>query len=120
MKRRSFLSGATVLAGAALAPGLIHAADESPLIYLSPLKSNGELSRCQAEVWFVGATDNMFVVTDVSAWRAQAIRQGLSRTQVWVGDVGLWERSGGRYKNLPSVQAQGSLVDDAVIHATSA
>lgn len=118
MKRRSFLRGATVLAGAAVVPGLIYAADKSPLIYLSPLQSNGELSRCQGEVWFVAADDNMFVVTDTSAWRAQAIRQGLSRTQIWVGDVGLWQRSNGRYKNLPSMQAEGSLVDDAVTHAS--
>lgn len=118
MKRRSFLQGATVLAGAAAAPGLIRAASESPLIYLSPLQTNGELSRCQGEVWFVGRAGDMFVVTDTSAWRAQAIRQGLSRTQVWVGDVGLWQRSNGRYKNLPSLQAQGSLIDDAVVHAT--
>ena len=59
----------------------------------------------------------MYVVTDTRAWRAQAIRVGLTRTQVWVGDVGLWQRSNGRYRNLPSLTAAGSQIDDAITHA---
>ncbi len=117
MQRRTFLrNSGLLLAGTAL-PWTALAADESELIYLSPLKSNGDLSSCQAEVWYVQDGSNMYVVTASSAWRARAIAQGLSRTQVWVGDVGPWQRSGGSYKNLPAMQANGSRVEDAAEHA---
>ncbi len=83
----------------------------SKLIYLSPLKSNGELSRCQAEIWFVEQDGDMYVCTDTVSWRAQAPQKGLSRTQVWVGDVGVWTRSRGKYLELPSLEAEASIVD---------
>ena len=114
--RRRVLQAGGVLALGALAPWRAQAA-ESHLIYLSPLKSDGSLSRCQAEVWYVQSEEDMYVVTDSSAWRAQAPTRGLTRTQVWVGDVGVWSRSGGKYKDLPSVTAEAQLVADPVAHA---
>ena len=117
MERRTFLkTGGLLLAGAAL-PGALQAAAESHLIYLSPLKSNGQLSRCQAEVWFVQDGADMYVVTANNAWRARAIAQGLQQTQVWVGDVGQWQSSDGRYKNLPNMTASGEQIDDVQTHA---
>ena len=121
MKRRTFLQHSGVVAATVLtAPWLsavAQAASESAVIYLSPLKTNGALSQCQAEVWYVQDEANMFVVTASNAWRARAVRQGLSKTQVWVGDVGQWQNSDGRYKSLPAMSAQASIEDDPVEHA---
>lgn len=90
---------------------------ESPLLYLSPLRSNGALSRCQAEVWFQALPGAAVVVTRSDAWRARAIRQGLTATQLWIGDVGLWRRSNGSYRSLPSARATGTTVEDAAEQA---
>jgi len=114
MKRRSFVRNSSLLLAGAALPWTAHGESESHLIYISPFKSDGALSRCQAEVWYVQDGADMYVVTASNAWRARAISRGLQRTQVWVGDVGQWQRSGGRYKNLPALQASGSRIDDAV------
>ena len=117
MQRRTFMRQSALLAAGALLPGIGQAAQQSPLIYISPFKSNGALSRCQAEVWFVQDNQQFYVVTAQDAWRAEAVRQGLTQTQIWVGDVGQWQRSDGRYKQLPKLQAQAELVQDASAHA---
>ncbi len=118
MQRREFLIGTGATALLAGASGLALAAEkESEWIYLSPFKSDGSLSRCQAEVWFVGDEGNFYVVTAADAWRAEAPRRGLTRTQVWVGMAGMWQRSDGAYLKLPSLQAQASLVGNAGEHA---
>ena len=122
MRRRSLLkAGATlpVLAALPVLPTLSLAAGDagSPLIYLSPLQSDGSLSRCQAEVWFIGDQGNYYVVTAADAWRAKAIAQGLTQTQVWVGDVGAWQSADGKWRDLPSAMTQASLEADAVAHA---
>lgn len=121
LNRRQLLSRlagvvtATSCAGVVL-PGLLSqraiAADhqESQLIYLSPIKSNGALSSCQAEVWYVQHNSAMYVVTAADAWRTRAIAMGLTKTRIWVGDVGMWQSSEGRYKALPSLTASASNV----------
>lgn len=121
MHRRNFIkSTGTLLTTLAVAPFIARnaqAAEESALVYLSPIKSNGALSSCQAEVWFVRDGRDIIVVTDAETWRAQAVRQGLSRTQVWEGDVGQWQSSDGKYKQLPASIAMASFEEDAVVHA---
>ena len=118
VRRRDLLKAAPALG---LIPLLANAqataAAESPLIYLSPVKSDGNLSRCQAEIWFVGDGDDFCVVTANDAWRAEAIGQGLTQAKVWVGDVGQWQSSRGKYKDLPSVMTTASVVEDPVEHA---
>lgn len=119
MQRRTFIRNSSVLlAGAALPWSAFGAGQaESPLIYISPYKTNGDLSRCQAEVWYAQDGADMYVVTASNAWRARAISAGLQRTKIWVGDVGPWQRSGGGYKNLPALQANGAQINDAAQHA---
>ncbi len=119
MNRRQFVSTtAQGLAGMLVVAGLpLRAEDEPALIYLSPIKSNGALSKCQAEVWYVQDGADQVVVTGANAWRAQAITQGLSRTQIWVGDVGQWQSSGGAYLKLPSHFANGQVIADALEQA---
>ena len=115
MKRRTFVQTTLALPVLSALPAI--AAEESDLIYLSPVKSDGTLSRCQAEVWYAGDGGNFYVVTAADAWRAKAVGLGLTDTKVWIGDVGQWQRSRGKYLELPSVQARASLVTDAVEHA---
>ena len=86
---------------------------ESPLIYLTPLKTSGAESRCQAEIWFALHEGSMCLITLSDAWRTEAIRRGLNRARIWVGDVGNWKRAGGRYRNLPVVEATASIETDA-------
>lgn len=113
----SGLNRRTLIKAAALTPfaGALGTASASPsgsaLVYISPIKSNGNLSKCQAEVWFVSDGQDYFVVCQASAWRARAVRAGLD-AQLWLGDVGVWTRSGGRYKELPSVVASTNFVED--------
>ena len=85
---------------------------ESPLIYLTPLQSSGAESRCQAEIWFAWHAGAMYVVTRADAWRTEAIRAGLDRARVWVGDVGNWRRADGRYRDLPAVETTASIETD--------
>lgn len=128
MKRRDLLkasaaSSLLALPGLTL-PGLMRAAenpqeptglpftiDESALIYLTPLHRDGSESRCQAEVWFVHQGGEVMVVTASDAWRARAIKGGLSAARVWIGDVGVWN-SDARYKALPSVEMTGDTITD--------
>lgn len=123
-RRRTVATGLALLATGYLGPfaprgraqPLERAMAESDLIYLTPLKSDGSESRCQAEVWFASYDADLYVVTSSQAWRAQAVTQGLTRTRVWVGDVGVWSDSGGRYRALPRVEAQASIVVEAGVH----
>ncbi|MCB1686833.1 MAG: hypothetical protein R3E82_08895 [Pseudomonadales bacterium] len=126
-RRRMILSTGLGLAGSTLAPGVLAAAstaaprlpseaDESDLIYLSPVRTDGSLSRCQAEVWFIREGDDLYVVTAADAWRARAVELGLTRTKVWLGDVGVWADNPG-YQQLPQRDMTASLVSDAGVHA---
>ena len=122
----------TILAGIALAPAFplltraawageaataADALDSSPLVYLTPLKSNGEESRCKAEIWFAHDAGHVYVVTPPDAWRAEAVRQGLARARLWVGDFGVWTRSNGAFRQAPEHMATASIETDAAVHA---
>ena len=126
MKRRSFLGagaafGLTAATGGLLASFSLAAKAESTeaklaltnsnLVYLSPVKSNGKLSSCQAEVWYTMVGPDVYVCTATSSWRSQAPRAGLATTKLWVGDLGVWTRVD--YQSLPSIMATGSVVDDS-------
>jgi hypothetical protein len=86
--------------------------EESELIYVTPIRSNGALSRCQAEVWFVHHESALYVVTAADAWRARAISGGLTGARIWVGDVGAWGDSKGAYRQLPQIDAVASQITD--------
>lgn len=119
MDRRTLLQRGSVLAGGVGLGtfGSAHAAEESPLIYLAAVLSDGSLSRCQAEVWYVKQDGAYFVVTQHDAWRADAVRRGLTNTQIWEGDAGLWQSSD-RYLKLPKFTAEGALTEDTALHAS--
>jgi hypothetical protein len=115
MRRRAFLTAAaaTPFLGFSLAgraDTLRSALTESDLIYLSPLKSNGDLSRCQAEVWYVMQGADALVCTSADSWRATAPAAGLTRTRLWAADEGVWRN--GRYRTLPSAMVDASIESD--------
>ncbi len=85
----------------------------SRLIYMTPIKSDGAESTCKGEVWFMYDGDSqIFVVTQYEAWRANAIRQGLTSARIWVGEFGIWTRAGDSYRSAPELMLEGSIEDD--------
>ena len=85
---------------------------DSSLIYLTPIKSDGQESKCQAEVWFAHDGVDMYVCTGVKTWRARAASKGLNRARVWVGELGEWKGTNGKYKTLPQLDAEATVVID--------
>ena len=84
----------------------------SKLIYLTPIKSDGEESKCQGEVWFVYIDSKIYVTTATDAWRAEAIRKDLKDARIWIGDYGVWTRAEEEYKEGPELMIEGSIYDD--------
>ena len=116
MQRRAFLQAGLASVTLAAIPTSLRASEaniallESNLIYLSPYQSDGSLSRCQAEVWYAMLGADVFVVTASESWRAQAPLKGLTRTKLWVGDLGVWK--GVDYESLPTVVAEAKVETD--------
>ncbi len=88
----------------------------SRLIYLTPIKSDGEESKCKAEIWFGFHNDEIYVVTPTTAWRSEAIRKKLTSTRIWVGDFGNWRRANEKFREAPELMATGSIVEDEEVH----
>ena len=86
--------------------------ESSPFAYISPFKSNKQLSRCQAEVWYVSYQGHIHVCSDSKSWRVRALSQGLDRARIWLGDVGEWLHSNEAYKSLPAFHAKAEIVSD--------
>ena len=117
MLRRDFLVNGLTAIGALSLPFAVQAKSakealvESQLIYLTPIKKGGALSRCQAEVWYVMLGADAYVVTRADSWRARAPMAGRNQAKIWVGDLGVWKRA--NYQSLPSVNATASVETDA-------
>ena len=119
IKRRAFLKSAAALAAlTAWSPGqaknLLQQLQLSALVYLTPIQSDGQLSRCQAEVWFVWNGADIYVCSASSSWRSQAARSGLNNTRLWVGDLGVWTQA--KYQQLPSLEARAYVINDPSLH----
>jgi hypothetical protein len=89
---------------------------ESPLVYVSPLRSNGDESRCHGEVWFVEDAGELLVVTNPKRWRAAAIGAGLATARIWVGDFGLWKKAENRFREAPGCLATARIEPDPSAH----
>lgn len=117
IRRRTLLIGAVAAPAVAIAARTLADAPTalatSKLVYLTPLKSNGEESRCKAEIWFAYHGGDVFVVTQADAWRAQAVRQGLTRARLWVGEFGVWSNADDAFRQAPELMASASLITDA-------
>ncbi|NJN51551.1 MAG: hypothetical protein HC809_07000 [Gammaproteobacteria bacterium] len=120
--RRTWLAtAASALAALAIAPRSARAETmsaardaltTSDVVYLTPLKSNGEESACKAEIWFVPDGDSIYLVTAATAWRARAIGQGLTRARVWVGEFGTWTDAKDAFRAAPMLETVGNAVSD--------
>jgi hypothetical protein len=130
LKRRSLVKVAAVGAGLSLLPfsrpassaaqlpkDLQRELQQSDLIYLTPIQSNGLESSCQAEIWYVWDGSDIYVCTDTTAWRVRAVAKGLDRTRIWVGDLGNWKRTNGKYKALPKLETTSTIIKDESVHA---
>lgn len=121
IRRRTLILGAVAAPAVAMAARILADASTalatSKLVYLTPLKSDGEESRCKAEIWFAYHDGDVFVVTQADAWRAQAIRQGLTRARLWVGEFGVWSSADDAFRQAPELMASASLVADAAVQA---
>ena len=98
---------------AAQTPSMQQAIDASDLIYVTPIRSDGSESNCQSEVWFVAEGSDLYIVTMTTSWRVRAVKKGLHKARIWVGDLGQWQNTNGKYKSLPQLEAVVSEVDDA-------
>ena len=113
VKRRTLLVGAALAPLVGLGRGVAAQAaaplDASKLVYITPLKGNGEESQCKAEIWFAHVDGNVFVVTSSDAWRAKAVGRGLDRARMWVGEFGVWSDADGAFRNAPELMATAAL-----------
>lgn len=91
--------------------------ETSQLVYITPIKSNGEESRCKAEIWFSHHDGDVFVVTPPETWRAQAVGKGLTKARLWVGEFGVWTQSDGAFRDAPEFIATASIATEADVHA---
>jgi hypothetical protein len=79
---------ATPPSGTPLPKPTLDALDASGLVYVSPLKSDGEESTCHGEVWFGWLDGAVVLITSAETWKSRALGAGLDRARVWVGDHG--------------------------------
>lgn len=127
-RRRFLASGFRVAAGAAL-PGLVWAPagvsadshaktpsaellERSSFVYVSPLRSDGAESRCHGEIWYGSLDGEVVAIVSRDGWKARAIRQGLTRARIWVGDHGVWKGfffNNEAFRDAPRFDAVGSL-----------
>ncbi|MCH7709630.1 MAG: hypothetical protein IH884_14170 [Myxococcales bacterium] len=123
LDRRIFIGGSLCLLAAPAA--WARSADRgaalanSKLVYISPLKSNGNESACHAEVWFGWLDGSVVINTSPDRWKARAVKQGLERARIWVGDFGPWKQMLGKnekFRQGPQFDAKVEIVkDDALI-----
>ncbi len=85
---------------------------ESPLVYVSPLKSSGSESRCHGEVWYSLDGRDVVLATATDAWKSRALRLGLDRARIWVGDYGPAGSADGRFRDGPNFLAEASADTD--------
>ncbi|MGH0036216.1 MAG: hypothetical protein ACQGVK_14415 [Myxococcota bacterium] len=64
------------------------ALESSPYVYVSPLRSDGQESRCHAEVWYAWIDGAVVMTVSTDGWKSQAVARGLDRARIWVGDHG--------------------------------
>ncbi len=130
LTRREMMAGGIALAGLALLPRASRGSDsyslspvvtaqlkKNSLVYISPLKSNGEESRCHAEVWYLVDGDAVVIGASSSGWKVRAVEAGLDQARLWVGDFGTGRSVGDRYKAGANFRARAEAVKDDALFA---
>jgi hypothetical protein len=88
------------------------ALEKSPLVYVSPLKSDGSESRCHGEVWYFFDRGDVVLATGKNVWKTRAVKRGLDRARIWVGDYGPAGSADGPFRKGPSFLAKAALDRD--------
>jgi hypothetical protein len=94
---------------------VLRALAESPYVYVSPLRSDGEESRCHGEVWFGWIDGAVVLNTGSETWKARSVRRGRDRARIWVGDFGRWKGKLGKnedFRSGPAFDARAEFVED--------
>jgi hypothetical protein len=89
--------------------------EESPFVYVSPLRRDGSESTCHAEVWYAWLDGAVVMTTAHDRWKARSIRKGLERARLWVGDYGRWKGlllNNEDFRQGPSFVARGEVFQD--------
>jgi hypothetical protein len=103
----------TPAASKPLDPALAKALAESPFVYVSPLQTNGEESRCHGEVWYGWIDGGVVIITGTKSWKTRSYARGLNRARLWVGDYGRVKKMMGSneaFRAGPSFEARTELV----------
>lgn len=90
----------------------------SGLVYVCPLRSDGEESRCHGEVWFGWIDGAVVLITATDRWKARSVKGGLDRARIWVGDHGRWKKLIGKneeFRKAPHFDAEASIVKDEAL-----
>lgn len=125
-RRELLVAGACALGAAALWPrtafsagdaAWLEAAKTSPLVYVSPLLSDGSESRCHGEVWFFVDAGDVVLATATKTWKARALAVGRDRARIWVGDFGPYAKASEKLATAPSFVARASLDKDRAVFA---
>ncbi len=88
---------------------------KSKFVYVSPIQSNGEESRCHGEVWYGWLEGSVFMTCASDSWKVRAVKKGLDRARIWVGDYGRWRKALGEnrdFLNGPRFEAAASVSED--------
>lgn len=123
ISRRNFsigLAATPLIARAAVTfsvEDIVKKLETSKLIYLTPIKSNGDESKCKAEIWFIYHESNIYLVTPSDAWRTEAIKMGLNKARIWVGEFGNWRRANDAFRDAPELMATADIVAESEIHS---
>lgn len=90
--------------------------EESPYVYISPLRRDGSESTCHGELWYAWMDGAVVVTVAKDRWKATALARGLDRARIWVGDHGRWKTWYGgtdeSFRKAPSFVARAEQVRD--------
>ncbi len=104
---------------AGLPDALTTALEQSPFVYVSPLRSDGSESTCHGEVWFAWLDGEVVLNTGAGYWKARAVERGLDRARIWVGDHGRWKRFLGApnesFRQAPQFDARATASRDPAL-----
>jgi len=94
--------------------------DDSPFVYISPLKKDGGESTCHGELWYAWIDDAVVVTVASDRWKATALSRGLDRARIWVGAHGTWKTWYGgtneAFRGAPNFVARAERArDDALL-----
>ncbi|MSR14068.1 MAG: hypothetical protein EXR86_05760 [Gammaproteobacteria bacterium] len=123
LNRRQFIGVALLFAGSGAARWVsaagpaVTALDNSKLIYLSPLLADGRESTCHAEIWFVQYQAEVYVCTSSTAWRTLALKRGLTRARIWIGEFGAWTQAKDAFRAAPTLLLEGQVETAPAVHA---